>query len=229
VVRGRHDHQRGPYGIGQRQHPCGPVAGAQEHHPGAPQRPSHVQRRHRGQLVRQAAEATRRARVAAPPAVPGGRSQRVDVARQQPWRRHGQQHEADESHRRPGHQRVAELAVPCRPPVVDPRQDGGCEDVVQDGIPVAAGQGQPRRRSDRGVRPALDIQVQGTLDVEQVPGVRRRGAQVCVGHQPGGAVGDVEQDDERDLVQCQRPQTSGVRPVLSHAVETAGRGGRGHR
>lgn len=223
MVRRPHDDQRRPRGVRQREHPSRPSPGAQEHDPGAPQRPSHVQRRHRGQLVGQTAQPARCAGVAAPPAVPRCGGQRVDVLGEQPWRRHRQQQEADEPHGGPQHERVADLAVARRTLSVDPHQHGGRDHVVQKGVPVAAHQGQPRRRGDHRVRPALDIQAQRGLDVEQVPRVRGRGAQVGVGHQSGGAVGDVEHRDQRQLLCGHRAQTPDTGSRLGHVLETAAR------
>jgi len=56
--------------------------------PPAPQRPGNVQRRHRGELVGEPAEAPWRARVGPPPANARKAGHRVDKSREHPGRRH---------------------------------------------------------------------------------------------------------------------------------------------
>jgi hypothetical protein len=215
VVRGRDHHHGRTRGVGDGEQPGRPPLGAPVDHPGAPDRPADVQRRHRGQLVGQAAEALGGAGVAAPPALVGGGREGVDVAGQHPGRRHRQQREADQADRRRDDQGIAHLSVATGPPVVDPHQDGRRDDVVQQGVPVARGQCQPRRRGRDGVRPPLDVEPQGCLDPEQLARVGGRGRDVWVADQTGAAVRDVQQGQQRQL-------THGCGSCISHGCSSVG-------
>ena len=175
------------------------VAGAQEHDPGAPQGPPDVQRRHRGELVGQAPEPARRAGVGAPPALVRRRGQRVDVPREESGRRHGHERETHQPGGGAQHQGVADVPVPAGVGAIGPDQHRRGDHVVQQGVPEAAEEGEVRQPGKRGVGPALDVEVQGRLRVEQGAGVGRRRAQVRVGDQAGGAVRHVQRGEQRQL------------------------------
>ena len=220
MVAGADHDQHRPEGVRRGQHAQHGPATAQEHHPGAPERPAHVQRRHRGQLVGEPAQALGRARVASPPPVGRRGGEHVDVAGQHPRRCHRQQHEADQAEPGGQHQRVARPPVAERVPAIHPHQNGRRDEVVQRGVPVAGGQREPRHTRQQVVGPGLDVEVQRGLQVQQPVGVRHGPGPVVVREQPGGAVADVQQGQQGELDSRVRPHPAGPgrerRPGAGH-------------
>ena len=142
MVARRHHHQRGHDRVGGHEHPQQPVPDHRVQRQRAPDRPGHVQARHRRVLVARRSDQGGLG-------MPGSRvPQRVrdpEAARQQPGRRHRIQPEADEPHRRRHRQRRARPGVPLGMAQQQPaKRDGRNQEVgapvvqverVRDGIP----------------------------------------------------------------------------------------------
>lgn len=217
MVGGAHHDDRGHQRVDDAGHLRRPRAAvAPQHHP-APQRPAHVQARHRRVLVRHPAQAARRARLAAPPAVRAVVRHRVDeaVARvQQPGRAGGQQGEADETDERGGHQPGAGGPVAHGARAEDPDQEHRGDQVVQRRVPEVGRYADPGLTGEEAVERVLRVEEQRLLYAQDRQAVVDGVGDVAPYHEAAGGVAGVDEDDERQLGPPAQPSLRGRRDRL---------------
>ncbi len=215
MVGGAHHHDDGHQRVDDPRRPRQARAAVlPQDHP-APQRPAHVQARHRGVLVGHAAQAARRARLAAPPAVVAVLRHRVDEpvgGRQQPGRARRQQREADQTDERRGQQPGAGRAVAHGAEPEHPYEQDRRDQVVQRRVPEVGRYAEPGLAGEEAVERVLRVQAQELLDAQDRQAVVDGGGDVPAREQTARGVGAVHQEDQRQL----RPpaQPGAVRRLL---------------
>ena len=199
VVAGADDDDGGAGGVrpaGQAQHRPRGVPLQRDRHP---QRPPGVQRRERGELVGEPADAARGRCVRAPPPVGGVQAEDVDVPLHEPRRRRGQEQVGDESEQGRGHQGPAGREIALGAEAVEPQQADAGHHVVRGGVPVAAQEAQRPVGREHVVEQRLPVDAEPDLHAEQLVGAVQRRAHRGLGEQPGRAVGHPEAEDEAEL------------------------------
>ncbi len=244
MVTRRHHHERGHERVGDHEHAQGPVADHGVQRERTPDRPGHVQARHRRVLV---ARGVDQAGLQVPGSPGPQRVHDPEAGRQQPGRRHRVEPEADERHRRRYRQGRARASVLFGMAQQQPGQgDGRDQEVrapvvrverVRDGIPRSEHRlhglfmeqadgpfGRDDRQRVAGRRPARLHHVPADLLVDQE---KNRNERQLPGHPPpagpaGHAVPAAPRGHAVPAAPCYEPVPAGSQRGRSPLARIAG-------